>query len=90
MEGREATELIDASDLVRRIKLAEQGAEQPKQPKKLGTILVEEGVINEEELQEALERSQIPPPRKLGQTLITEGMASPKDVSRALRKQPSR
>ena len=87
LEGREATELIDTSDLVRRIKLAEQGAEQPKQPKKLGTILVEEGIINEDELQEALERSQIPPPRKLGQTLISEGMASPKDVSRALRKQ---
>jgi len=87
LEGREATEVIDTSDLARRIKLAEQGAEQPKQPKKLGTILVEEGVINEEELQEALERSQIPPPRKLGQTLISEGMASPKDVSRALRKQ---
>ncbi|MCU0582874.1 MAG: chemotaxis protein CheA [Syntrophales bacterium] len=87
LEGREATELIDTSDLVRRIKLAEQGAEQPKQPKKLGTILVEEGIINEDELQDALERSQIPPPRKLGQTLISEGMASPKDVSRALRKQ---
>ncbi len=87
LEGREATEMIDTSDLVRRIKLAEQGAELPKQPKKLGTILVEEGVINEEELQEALSRSQIPPPRKLGQTLITEGMATPKDVSRALRKQ---
>jgi len=87
IEGREATELIDTSDLVRRIKLAEQGADQPKQPKKLGTILVEEGVINEEELQAALERSQIPPPRKLGQTLIAEGIASPKDVSRALRKQ---
>ncbi|MCU0531350.1 MAG: chemotaxis protein CheW [Syntrophales bacterium] len=72
---------------MRRIKLAEQGAEQPKQPKKLGTILVEDGIINEDELQEALERSQIPPPRKLGQTLISEGMASPKDVSRALRKQ---
>ena len=87
LEGREATEVIDTSDLARRIKLAEQGAEQPKQPKKLGAILVEEGVINEEELQKALERSQLPPPRKLGQTLITEGMASPKDVSRALRKQ---
>jgi len=87
MEGREATDVIDTSDLVRRIKLAEQGAEMPKQPKKLGTILVEEGIINEEELQDALDRSQIPPPRKLGQTLITEGMASPKDVSRALRKQ---
>lgn len=87
LEGREATDVIDTSDLARRIKLAEQGAEQPKQPKKLGTILVEEGVINEEELQDALERSQIPPPRKLGQTLISEGMASPKDVSRALRKQ---
>jgi len=87
LEGREATEVIDTSDLARRIKLAEQGAEQPKQPKQLGTILVEEGVINEEELQKALERSQLPPPRKLGQTLITEGMASPKDVSRALRKQ---
>jgi two-component system chemotaxis sensor kinase CheA len=86
-EGREATELIDTSDIVRRIKLAEQGADLPKQPKKLGTILVEEGVINEDELQEALERSQIPPPRKLGQTLISEGIASPKDVSRALRKQ---
>ncbi|NPV05758.1 MAG: chemotaxis protein CheA [Syntrophaceae bacterium] len=87
LEGREATEVIDTSDLVRRIKLAEQGADQPKQPKKLGAILVEEGVINEEELQAALERSQIPPPRKLGQTLIAEGIASPKDVSRALRKQ---
>jgi two-component system, chemotaxis family, sensor kinase CheA len=87
MEGREATALIDTSDIARRIKLAEQGADQPKQPKKLGTILVEEGVINEQELEQALERSQIPPPRKLGQTLISEGIASPKDVSRALRKQ---
>ncbi|MGE5790154.1 MAG: chemotaxis protein CheA [Syntrophaceae bacterium] len=87
MEGREATALIDTSDIERRIKLAEQGADLPKQPKKLGTILVEEGVINEEELEQALERSQIPPPRKLGQTLISEGIASPKDVSRALRKQ---
>ena len=86
-EGREATELIDTSDIVRRIKLAEQGADLPKEPKKLGTILVEEGVINEDELQGALERSQVPPSRKLGQTLISEGMASPKDVSRALRKQ---
>jgi len=87
MEGREATAVIDTSDIERRIKLAEQGADLPKQPKKLGTILVEEGVINEEELEQALERSQIPPPRKLGQTLISEGIASPKDVSRALRKQ---
>jgi two-component system chemotaxis sensor kinase CheA len=87
MEGREAMELIDTSDIARRIKLAEQGADLPKQPKKLGTILVEEGVINEDELEQALERSQIPPPRKLGQTLISEGIASPKDVSRALRKQ---
>ncbi len=87
MEGREATALIDTSDIARHIKLAEQGADLPKQPKKLGTILVEEGVINEEELEQALERSQIPPPRKLGQTLISEGIASPKDVSRALRKQ---
>jgi two-component system chemotaxis sensor kinase CheA len=86
-EGREATEMIDTSDIVRRIKLAEQGADLPKEPKKLGTILVEEGVINEDELQGALERSQAPPSRKLGQTLISEGMASPKDVSRALRKQ---
>jgi two-component system chemotaxis sensor kinase CheA len=79
--------VIDTSDIARRIKLAEQGADLPKQPKKLGTILVEEGVINEQELEQALERSQIPPPRKLGQTLISEGIASPKDVSRALRKQ---
>jgi len=86
-EGREAAELIDTSDIVRRIKLAEQGADRPKEPKKLGTILVEEGVINEDELQDALERSQVPPSRKLGQTLISEGIASPKDVSRALRKQ---
>jgi len=87
MDGREATAVIDTSDIARRIKLAEQGADLPKQPKKLGTILVEEGVINEQELEQALERSQIPPPRKLGQTLISEGIASPKDVSRALRKQ---
>ena len=35
-EGREATELIDTSDIVRRIKLAEQGADLPKEPRKSG------------------------------------------------------
>ena len=53
LEGREAAEDVDTSDLVRRIKLAEHGAEQPKQPKKLGTILVEEGIINEDAARQA-------------------------------------
>ena len=33
LEGREAGEEIDTSDIVRRIKLAETGAEQPREPK---------------------------------------------------------
>lgn len=64
LEGREAGEEIDTSDIVRRIKLAETGAEQPREPKKLGTILVEDGIINESDLEVALERSQVPPAPK--------------------------
>jgi two-component system chemotaxis sensor kinase CheA len=87
LEGREVTATIDISEIVQRIESAETGTETSKKPRKLGAILVEDGIINEQDLETALEHSQTPPSRKLGETLISEGMASPKDVSRALRKQ---
>ncbi len=87
LEGREVTATIDISEIVQRIESAETGTETSKKPRKLGAILVEDGIINEQDLETALEHSQTPPSRKLGETLISEGIASPKDVSRALRKQ---
>lgn len=77
---------IDLTDLIRRIKEVDQ-AGNDGQTKKIGEILVQDGVINEEILQEGLEKAKIPPERKLGEVLINEGKATPKQVAQALRKQ---
>ena len=77
---------INMTDLIRRIK-GVNAASDDGQTKKIGEILVQDGVINEEVLNEGLEKAKTAPERKLGEVLINEGKATPKQVAQALRKQ---
>ena len=87
LEGKDISSNVDIESLEGRI-LASQGGEgKEKVPKKLGTILVEDGIINEDLLQQALNITKQNPEKKLGETLISEGLVSPKQISQALRKQ---
>lgn len=73
-------------DLHERAGRAQAEGTKPKTVQKLGSILVEEKVISEDELKETLEKPT-DPPKKIGEVLIAEGKATPKQVSQALRKQ---
>ncbi len=53
---------------------------------RLGDVLVQNGVITEEDLQRGLER-QKGSGRKLGETLVDEGIATEENIARALSKQ---
>jgi two-component system, chemotaxis family, sensor kinase CheA len=55
--------------------------------KKIGEILVDEGIISQEKLEKTLKAKGMSPEKKIGQTLIEEGIVKPKQVSQALRKQ---
>jgi len=82
---------IDLAALKRRIEGAEQDAPDTMEVKKLGEILVENGAITEENLEQGLEAArQSTPPKKIGEALISEGKVTPKQVSHALRKQTER
>lgn len=72
-------------DLHERAGRAQEGPE-PAAVKKLGSILVEDKVISEDDLKETLEKPT-DPPKKIGEALISEGKATPRQVSQALRKQ---
>ncbi len=89
MEGNPTEPLeIDTSTLKKRIESIEQGAPDTVEVKKLGEILVEDGAITEENLEQGLEvAEQSIPPKKIGEALISEGKVTPKQVSQALRKQ---
>ncbi|MBI5748618.1 MAG: chemotaxis protein CheA, partial [Nitrospinae bacterium] len=65
-------------------KVVEAPAGKEAAPKKLGEILVEEQVVTEEQLEEALE-SQVPP--KLGEVLVEKKFATEDQVQKALSKQ---
>ncbi|MGO9139648.1 MAG: chemotaxis protein CheA [Syntrophales bacterium] len=90
MEGRPAAILeIDLSTLKQRIGFAQKGKYEQTEPKKIGAILVEDGLISEGALEETLEHAQKAPDVKIGEALIAEGKVTPKQVSQALRKQMS-
>ena len=57
-----------------------------------GTILVEKGIVTEQDVAEALEKQAGPPAsnKKLGEILIEDGKAEAKKVARALRDQKTR
>jgi len=88
LEGRKPEPLeIDISDLKNRIKAIDQEIPDIEKPKKLGEILVENGVIAQESVEESLKVVQANPQKKIGEALIDEGKVSSKQVSQALRKQ---
>lgn len=78
---------IDMPALAKRIKNAQEGTFERKEVKKVGAILVEDGLISEDALEDALELAKTPPEKKIGEALIAEGKVTPKQVSQALRKQ---
>ena len=90
LEGKAGTSLeIDIPSLEKRIRSVQEGKYEQAEPKKIGAILVEDGLISEDTLEEALEAAKTSPDKKIGEVLIAEGKATPKQVSQALRKQTS-
>jgi len=89
MEGNPAEPMkIDLAALRKRIESVEQDAPDTVEVKKLGEILVEDGAITEDALEQGLEVAQQSiPPKKIGEALISEDKVTPKRVSQALRKQ---
>lgn len=88
IEGQPSTPLgIDLAALVQRIKIVEKGEAETPSKKKLGEILVSDGVIVQDDVDEALKAAQNPPPKKIGEVLIGEGKVTTRQVSQALRKQ---
>jgi two-component system chemotaxis sensor kinase CheA len=78
---------LDISSLVERIKNVEKGGDEPARTKKIGEILLEDGHITRDTLEEGLKIVEAFPNKKLGEALITEGKVTTKQVSQALRKQ---
>ena len=78
---------IDISALRKRVKAAQQGISDTEKTLKLGEILVEDGAVTQESLEEGLKAAQAESSKKIGEILIDEGKVSPKQVSQALRKQ---
>ncbi|HOG16727.1 MAG TPA: chemotaxis protein CheA [Syntrophales bacterium] len=86
LEGkRNAPDATDLSGMYYRIGKIEQG-EAEEAPRKLGEILVNEGVISKKDLDEGLKTGRSSN-KKIGETLISGGKATPKQVAQALRKQ---
>jgi len=82
---------LDISELQDRIANIDQQVDSEvvsgDKVKKIGDILVEDGVITEDVLEETLDIAQEPPQMKIGEALIEGGKATTKQVSQALRKQ---
>jgi len=88
MEGRQLPPpALDINGLQERIKQVESGVEPPPQRKRVGEILVDDGVISQAGLVEGLQTAQEVPGKKIGEALISKGIATPKQVAGALRKQ---
>ena len=78
---------FELGPLKERITMVENGIEPVKERKRVGEILMEDGVITKDALDEGLKLSTEPPGKKIGEALIDQGSATPKQVSQALRKQ---
>lgn len=84
--ARDAVSLVAPFlESIGRIQKAETGEREPL-PKKLGTILVEQGVVNEEVIEAAVKAS-ISKGTRLGEELVSMGAVSPAQVSEALNEQ---
>ena len=78
---------IDLSALMQKIKAAENKEETIPGKMKLGEILVGEGLISNEDVDQALSAAQEEPSKKIGEALIETGKVTPRQVSQGLRKQ---
>jgi two-component system, chemotaxis family, sensor kinase CheA len=78
---------LDITSLVERIKNVEKGGGEPSRSKKIGEILLDDGHLTREALEEGLKIAETFPNKKLGETLINEGKVTTRQVSQALRKQ---
>lgn len=78
---------IDLSSLAQRIRKVEKGEEDLSSRKKLGEILVGDGIIMPNDVEQAIKTVGVAPPKKIGEALIEEGKVTPRQVSQALRKQ---
>jgi two-component system, chemotaxis family, sensor kinase CheA len=88
LEGKKSDDsAVDIPALQSRISKIEQGFDMEAGAKKIGEILVDDGVISKATLEQTLKSKESSPDKKLGEALIEEGAASPKQVSQALRKQ---
>ena len=87
LEGKPASVLdLDIPALEARIHKIELGFDTDAGAKKIGEILVDDGVISQKKLEETLSK-KAEPEKKVGEALIEEGVVKPKQVSQALRKQ---
>lgn len=88
LEGKAVAETdLDIPALTARILRIEQGFDTAAGGKKIGEILVDDGIISKEKLEQTLKTIETTPDKKIGQTLIEQGVVKPKQVSQALRKQ---
>ncbi|MCX5854689.1 MAG: chemotaxis protein CheA [Deltaproteobacteria bacterium] len=78
---------VNLTVLIQRIKKSENGDEDLPSKRKLGEILVDDGLVTEDDVSQTLEMMKAAPEKKIGEALIEEGKVSPKQVSQALRKQ---
>lgn len=87
IEGQTPSPLqIDLAVLLQRIRAVEKGDQETPAKRKLGEILVSEGVLVQDDVDQVL---MVPKEssKKLGEILIEEGKATTKQISQALRKQ---
>jgi two-component system, chemotaxis family, sensor kinase CheA len=87
IEGQPPSPLqIDLAVLLQRIRAVEKGDQEAPAKRKLGEILVSEGVLAQDDVDQVL---MVPKEssKKIGEILIEEGRATTKQVSQALRKQ---
>jgi two-component system chemotaxis sensor kinase CheA len=75
---------LDIAPLVARIEAVQDGDPASKP---IGRIMVEQGALEEQDLDRALEAQKSTPDKKLGQILVKSGKATPKQVVSALRDQ---
>ncbi|KAF0123328.1 MAG: two-component system chemotaxis family sensor kinase CheA [bacterium] len=90
LEGRGGEPFeVDTTGIESRIKQIEDHrfVEEVPNVKKVGEILMDDGIITEDVLEESLKIAQGSPEKKIGETLISKGKVTPKQLSQALRKQ---
>jgi len=77
----------DTAELQSRIQNIDRSVDDDGEIKKLGAILIQDGAISEDLLEETLHDPAKSTTKRIGEKLIEDGKVTPKQVSKALRKQ---